>query len=150
MSGVTWGNNTVHTIGGAPAPSAFGAPAPAFGAPAPTPATGGFGFGASPAKPPMGGGSLFGAPAPASGGFGSLGQPQKPQMPQHHIPAQAAMQVSEGWIFVKGFFLFLLRYASPPFVSIGFKSDAVIVLFEFSSYQQRLSFSGEDDRRKGG
>jgi len=96
----------VHTIGGAPAPSAFGAPAPAFGAPAPTPATGGFGFGASPAKPPMGGGSLFGAPAPASGGFGSLGQPQKPQMPQHHIPAQAAMQVSEGWIFVKGFFLF--------------------------------------------
>mmetsp|Transcript_12725 Transcript_12725/g.26995 ORF Transcript_12725/g.26995 Transcript_12725/m.26995 type:complete len:390 (-) Transcript_12725:1535-2704(-) len=92
MSGVTWGNNTVHTIGGAPAPSAFGAPAPAFGAPAPTPATGGFGFGASPAKPPMGGGSLFGAPAPASGGFGSLGQPQKPQMPQHHIPAQAAMQ----------------------------------------------------------
>ena len=92
MSGVTWGSNTVHNIGGAPA--AFGAPASAFGAPAPAPATGGFGFGApatSPAKP-----SLFGTPAPASGSFGSFGSQQKPQVPQHHIPAQAAIQVSVG------------------------------------------------------
>jgi hypothetical protein len=106
MSGVTWGNNTVHTFGAAPAPAtfgapapafgapapapAFGAPAPAFGAPAPAPATGGFGFGAapSPAKP-----SLFGTPAPAVGGFGAQ---QQPQVPQHHIPAQAAIQASVG------------------------------------------------------
>jgi len=90
MSGVTWGNNTVHTIGGAQAPAAFGASAQAFGAPAPTPATGGFGFGAAaaaPAKP-----SLFGTPASTTGGFGFLGQTHNPQVPQHHIPAQAAMQ----------------------------------------------------------
>ena len=93
MSGVTWGNNTVHTIGGAPAPTSFGAPAPAIGAPATTTATGAFGFGTTttangPAKP-----SLFGTPAPATIGFGSLGQQQKPQVPQHRIPAQAAIQV---------------------------------------------------------
>jgi len=103
MSGVTWGNNTVHTFGGtpAPAPSAFGfgapspAPAPSafgFGAPSPAPAAGGFGFGSSTAAKP-----LFGAPAPApaTGGFGSFGtqqQQQTSQVPQHHIPAQAAMQ----------------------------------------------------------
>lgn len=85
----------MHTFGGAPAPAPFGAPAPsAFGA-APAPATGGFGFGTaatSPAKP-----SLFGAPAPATGSFGSFGTQQtQPQVPQHHIPAQAAIQVSVG------------------------------------------------------
>ena len=93
MSGVTWGNNTVHTIGGAPAPSTFGAPVSAFGAPAPA-TTGGFGFGAaapSPANPA--GGGFFGTQA-ATGGFGSVSQPQQPQVPQHHIPAQAAMQAS--------------------------------------------------------
>jgi len=87
MSGVTWGNNTVHTIGGA---SAFGAPTSAFGAPATTPATGGFGFGSgitSPAKP-----SLFGTPTPATSGFGSISTQPRLQVPQHHIPAQAAMQ----------------------------------------------------------
>ncbi|VEU37030.1 unnamed protein product [Pseudo-nitzschia multistriata] len=115
--GVTWGSNTVHTIGGAPAPassgfsfgtpspspapSAFGAPAPsAFGAPSTAPATGGFGFGST-AKPPAAGGGLFGTPAPAPGAFGtassfgSFGQPKQPQqpgVPQHHIPAQAAME----------------------------------------------------------
>ena len=96
MSGITWGSNTVHTIGGAPAPAAFGAPAPsAFGAPAPAPATGGFGFGAAAPSPAKS--SFFGAPAPAPGGFGSYGQQQQqhtPQVPQHHIPAQAAMQAS--------------------------------------------------------
>jgi len=113
--GVTWGSNTVHTFGGtpaptpsafsfgapAPAPSAFGAPAPsAFGAPYPAPATGSFSFGSttSQAKPPGSGGSLFGTPAPApsafgaTGSFGSFGQPQQSQVPQHHIPAQAAME----------------------------------------------------------
>jgi len=107
MSGVTWGNNTVHTFGGTPAPApsgfGFGAPSPApapssfgFGAPSPAPATGGFGFGSSTTTRP-----LFGAPAPApaTGAFGSFGssfgtqqQQQTPQVPQHHIPAQAAMQ----------------------------------------------------------
>jgi len=32
---------------------------------------------------------LFGTPAPAAGGFGAQ---QQPQVPQHHIPAQAAIQ----------------------------------------------------------
>ncbi len=110
MSGVTWGSNTVHTFGGTPAPApsgfGFGAPSPApapssfsfGGAPSPAPASGGFGFGSSTTTKP-----LFGAPAPApaTGGFGSFGssfgtqqQQQTSQVPQHHIPAQAAMQVS--------------------------------------------------------
>ena len=129
--GVTWGNNTVHTIGGvpapsafsfgapapapsafgapapsafgapapsvfgAPAPSAFGAPAPsAFGASAPAPAAGGFGFGST--TTPAAGGGLFGTPAPAPIAFGSFAQPQQPHVPQHYIPAQAAMEASLG------------------------------------------------------
>mmetsp|Transcript_25498 Transcript_25498/g.59739 ORF Transcript_25498/g.59739 Transcript_25498/m.59739 type:complete len:392 (+) Transcript_25498:78-1253(+) len=88
MSGVTWGNNTVHAIGGA----TFSATAPASGPPATTAGTGAFGFGATgtangPAKT-----SLFGTPAPANGAFGSLGQQQQPPVPQHRIPAQAAIQ----------------------------------------------------------
>ena len=122
MSGVTWGNNTVHTFGGTPSPSAFGAPAPApaFGAPASTPATGGFGFGAPAtniaAKP-----SLFGTPAPAAGGFGSLTSVQNPQVPQHHIPAQAAMQVSimlhqssdSFFLFLIAARVFVISYSDP-------------------------------------
>ena len=76
---VTWGTNTLHTFGGAPAP-AGGTPAPApaggiFGAaPAtsPAPAFGGGAFGA-PAPAPSTGTSLFGTSAPAPSGslFGS-------------------------------------------------------------------------------
>jgi len=95
---VTWGPNTTHTFGSAPAapggptppPPAFGssstsAPAPVAGGslfgstPAPTAAAGGSLFGSTPAAPAAPTGGLFGstpAPAPLGGGlFGSTPAP---------------------------------------------------------------------------
>lgn len=91
---VTWGANTVHTLGtpapapggfGTPAanpaaPSLFGSPAPAFGA---APAAGGFGgFGAGTTTPPasggvgLGGSNIFGSTAGATpGAFGGTTTP---------------------------------------------------------------------------
>ena len=83
MAGVTWGSNTVHSIGANPAPASN------------------FGFGSTTASPsPAPGGSLFGTPAPSysTGAFGAAAQPpqqsQQQYVPQQQIPAQAAMQAS--------------------------------------------------------
>lgn len=84
---VTWGQNTVHTIGApAAAPATgFGAPAPSgslfgstpaapsttlFGSPAPAPASGGSSLFGAPA--PLSSGSIFGAPSPAPAAGGSI------------------------------------------------------------------------------
>jgi len=78
MSAVTWGNNTVHNIGGA--------------IPSPAPVNFGFGTTSVPtvASP---GGSLFGMPVPTStGAFNVAAQPQQQYVSQQQIPAQAAMQ----------------------------------------------------------
>ena len=126
MSGVTWGNNTVHTIGGAPAPATFGAPAPSFGAPAVTTPTGTFGFGATTTANTQAKTSLFGAPAPSTGGFGSLDSQQKPQVPHHRIPAQAAIQVGLVWNECG---ISSLIVCSVPFLSFPFLRSKVI--FDF-------------------
>eukprot|EP00934_Nitzschia_sp_Nitz4_P005329 Nitzschia sp. Nitz4//scaffold4_size323378//77213//78466//NITZ4_000637-RA/size323378-processed-gene-0.338-mRNA-1//-1//CDS//3329553330//5319//frame0 len=92
---VTWGQNTTHTFGtgtpatgatpvpagglfgSAPAPAAFGSPAPGTSLFGSSPAPGGSLFGSSPAPAAAPTTSLFGAPAPSPGGslFGSTPAP---------------------------------------------------------------------------